>query len=568
MISFVDTLLKTILFLQTAEAVPEAAANEVAEEVKAPAEEKDEKIPETPVTEPLTNGTSTPESTKAETPASEEAAPALAPSPLADAKPEPAAEPLPEPEQLPVNGLSVEEPKPETPEVEKPEETKPEPPAAETAEIVPAPEIPKEVCVEQLPLLEPTPPPLPANPPPSSVASFAATTMAPELTDASLANTADAAIAPLSALLKTKDILVQPELPTETAVTNIPENKIPFVLKENKEDTPAVTICDPEIKKNAFEATIVTEMNVLKQVDVSAEPNIEVVAKEPFETITETVVADIPETITDTVVTDIPETVTETVVPVIPKTVTETVVPDIPEAITETVVSVVPETVIPESTQIEIPDRSEPYVIDTAKVQEPIEELETVPAINEISITNTETVSSEVQIQAETIVQAIVESIAAESLPEPENIPESEVDISEADDSSLPPPPMQDEDYSAPPSDEVDEKVEESLKQIPEPITEPEQAIIESNHISNAETTNGVHDISPDAADDTETLKKKAIAAIAGEAETTECNGAGEESPLLPNGAAAAPALLTPQVNNIRTVLLLQWIRTVTYGAF
>nr|XP_026483747.1 DNA topoisomerase 1 isoform X1 [Vanessa tameamea] len=42
-----------------------------------------------------------------------------------------------------------------------------------------------------MPLIEPTPPPLPANPPPSSVVSFAATTMAPELTDASLANNAD-----------------------------------------------------------------------------------------------------------------------------------------------------------------------------------------------------------------------------------------------------------------------------------------------------------------------------------------------------------------------------------------
>lgn len=42
-----------------------------------------------------------------------------------------------------------------------------------------------------MPLIEPTPPPLPANPPPSSVVSFAATTMAPELTDASLANAVD-----------------------------------------------------------------------------------------------------------------------------------------------------------------------------------------------------------------------------------------------------------------------------------------------------------------------------------------------------------------------------------------
>ncbi|XP_049867813.1 cell surface glycoprotein 1-like isoform X2 [Pectinophora gossypiella] len=183
---------------KAAEVTPENAASEVAEEAK-PEAAKEEKTPETPVTEPLTNGSSTPESAKAESPAIEEPAapvePVVAPTPEApvDAdKPEPKA--VVQPDQLPVNGLSLEEPKTEVPEA-KLEESKPEEPIAEKTETAPVPEIPviKEVCVEQMPL-EPSPPPLPANPPPSSVVSFAATTMAPELTDASLANTAELAI--------------------------------------------------------------------------------------------------------------------------------------------------------------------------------------------------------------------------------------------------------------------------------------------------------------------------------------------------------------------------------------
>lgn len=189
----------------------------MAEDALLKTEVKDEKTPETPVTEPLTNGSSTPEEPKAASPIPEEPAPvpvsaptpaAEAPAPasnLAPAVEEPAApaptpaepEPskpetkaAPEPEQLPVNGLSLEE----TTEAAQTDDSKPEP-AADATETVAAPEIPvkKEVCVEQMPV-ESTPPPLPANPPPSSVASFAATTMAPELTDASLPNTAELVI--------------------------------------------------------------------------------------------------------------------------------------------------------------------------------------------------------------------------------------------------------------------------------------------------------------------------------------------------------------------------------------
>ncbi|KPJ12021.1 hypothetical protein RR48_06391 [Papilio machaon] len=186
-----------------AESVPENAVNEVAEEAKSDSETKDEKTPETPVTEPITNGSNTPESPKTESSPTDEPIPetpedndrpepkAASPEPKA-ATPEPKAA-MPEPEKLPVNGLSLEEPKVEAPEVPKCEESSVEKVTSETSESVPAPEIPvtKEVCVEQMPLIEPSPPPLPANPPPSSVASFAATTMAPELTDASLATPTD-----------------------------------------------------------------------------------------------------------------------------------------------------------------------------------------------------------------------------------------------------------------------------------------------------------------------------------------------------------------------------------------
>lgn len=177
-------------------------ANEVAE-VKTETETKDEKTPETPVTEPITNGTNTPESPKVEIPATEEAAPVA--SPESDkTDPEPKSEP--EPEQLPVNGLSLEETKTEETVETQNEESKPDESPAESSETAPVIEIPvkKEVCVDQMPLIEPTPPPLPANPPPSSVASFAATTMAPDLTDASLANTAESAISTPPAVLDTK----------------------------------------------------------------------------------------------------------------------------------------------------------------------------------------------------------------------------------------------------------------------------------------------------------------------------------------------------------------------------
>lgn len=176
--------------LQTPEAAtPVVVVNDVSED-KTEIETK-EKTPETPVTEPITNGSSTPESPKVDMDNSIKASPE-------SEKPEP--KPEEEPVQLALNGLSLEEQKIETLDVESKiaeiVESKIEEQAIETMpEIVPTPENPvKEVCVDQMPLIEPTPPPLPANPPPSSVASFAATTMAPELADASLPNTADNAI--------------------------------------------------------------------------------------------------------------------------------------------------------------------------------------------------------------------------------------------------------------------------------------------------------------------------------------------------------------------------------------
>lgn len=119
---------------ETAEVIPEApvASTETVEEVKTPSDVKEDKTPDTPVTEPITNGSSTPETPKVETPVVEE--PAVAsPSPVSE-RPEPKAET--EPEKLPVNGLSLEEPAKVLSENEKNEDSKEES-TAETTEIVP-----------------------------------------------------------------------------------------------------------------------------------------------------------------------------------------------------------------------------------------------------------------------------------------------------------------------------------------------------------------------------------------------------------------------------------------------
>ncbi|KAG6453087.1 hypothetical protein O3G_MSEX007958 [Manduca sexta] len=240
---------------ETAEASPEPVVSEETEDVKATVEAKDEKAPDTPVTEPITNGSSTPESPKIETPAAEEIT-AIVPD---EDKTEVTPESVPE---LPINGLSLEETKNEIPEIEnKIEEivaSKPEETPVETTEVVPVPEIPvnKEVCVEQVPLIEPTPPPLPANPPPSSVASFAATTMAPELTDASLSNTAETTVPaqpsamdskisfndnhsdPQTNLTNVTDVLTLPSKESEEENVNDNLNKIePNVVLETPTDT-------------------------------------------------------------------------------------------------------------------------------------------------------------------------------------------------------------------------------------------------------------------------------------------------------------------------------------------
>jgi hypothetical protein len=192
-----------------------------ANEVK-PETETKEQTPETPVTEPITNGSNTPDSPKVETsPPVIEAVPVTVPESeniekLVES----------EPEKLAINGLSLEEPKSVAPEVAQLEECKPEESPVDTTETTSAIEIPvqKEVCVDQMPLIESMPPPLPANPPPSSVVSFAATTMAPDLTDASLANTAETAIS-TPTVLDTKSDLLK-EYPTEAPPTIVTNNEV------------------------------------------------------------------------------------------------------------------------------------------------------------------------------------------------------------------------------------------------------------------------------------------------------------------------------------------------------
>ncbi|CAK1540435.1 unnamed protein product [Leptosia nina] len=244
---------------EAAESTPEVVEKEVAAETKSDVE-KDEKTPETPVTEPLTNGSSTPESPKVESPIPEEPKNEVVES---DPRPEPKVEAV-EPQKLLVNGQAPEEEtkKEEPTEVPVVDSNKTEEPKIEVTETVPSCESPvkKEVCVDQTPLIEPTPPPLPANPPPSSVASFAATTMAPELIDASLAN-------------KTNNIdtVTADETPVtiENSIPNEPE--ITETIKSNLETEPS----DP--KTDVIEQIIDTNA----QPSLSNEMSIENSLKDP-----------------------------------------------------------------------------------------------------------------------------------------------------------------------------------------------------------------------------------------------------------------------------------------------
>ncbi|XP_035434053.1 A-kinase anchor protein 200 [Spodoptera frugiperda] len=260
---------------EAAEAVSEPTVTETAEEAKSESETKEEKTPETPVTEPITNGSSTPETPKVESPVVEEPAAA---SPAVDS-PEP--QPETQPEQLPVNGLSLEEPVKEIEKVEQNEESK-EAPVADTTEIVPEIPVKKEVCVEQMPLIDSTPPPLPANPPPSSVASFAATTMAPESSDASLANTADNAIPPpiSDPIAIDKINELSPMSDNELTVTQTVSNELSSPVKQDSEEVSvSKTPIEPETpvpeEDTSKVETVKVESAVVEESAINVEKEIE-----------------------------------------------------------------------------------------------------------------------------------------------------------------------------------------------------------------------------------------------------------------------------------------------------
>lgn len=198
----------------------------------------------------MTNGSSTPETPKEEALVTDEP---IIDNKLVESTESPKVDV--EPEQLPVNGLSLEEPKVDSTEPAECETSKPEEKPVEKPEIVPATEITvkKEVCVEQMPLIEPTPPPLPANPPPSSVVSFAATTMAPELTDASLANTAEitANTAPIETPKAEPETVVEPAITSDGQDT---EPKAEEVDSEPVETTASDTTDVPQAKEESTES--------------------------------------------------------------------------------------------------------------------------------------------------------------------------------------------------------------------------------------------------------------------------------------------------------------------------
>lgn len=245
------------------------------------------------MTEPITNGSTTPESPKDESPVAEEPA---APSPVIDRpEPQPEAQPEPQPEQLAVNGLSLEEPAKEITQEEKTDESKEEPTAV-TTEIVPEISVIKEVRVEQMPLIDSTPPPLPANPPPSSVASFAATTMAPESTDASLANTADNATPPpTSDPIANKLDDLPPQSKNELTSTQTIINELPSPVKEDitspvKEDIEEIPVSsaqietesEPEKTDNAVPLESTPEVETVKTENVIIEESA-TITKQEFE---------------------------------------------------------------------------------------------------------------------------------------------------------------------------------------------------------------------------------------------------------------------------------------------
>lgn len=457
--------------------------------VSAPAPEvKEQQTPETPVTEPLSNGTGASSPSPAASPAEE--APALA----SPAIPEPATQP--EPEQLPVNGLSLEEPKPEVPE-EKTEETKPDPsPAAETVEIAPAPEIPvKEVCVQQMPLLESTPPPLPANPPPSSVASFAASTMAPELSAASIPDTADTAprIEPLPNTTTTIDQTQSQPLTSESDATELPSP-----LKETIEGIQLVAdAIEPQLRTEVI--AVLAKVNVPVPSEVQAVPHAESVEVEDIPMVTE--------------------------------------------------------------------DQNELSQVEEIKEQGD-KIVDTIEVISERIPTDAPVTESSPELKIE-------------------QIPEPEITTSEIDDTPLPPPPAQDDFEMETNLEHVDQNSDDDIKVIPEPITEPEK-IIEANHVSVLELTNGVDETSLKvnsltAAENAKNIAKVIAVTVTEKDVKMECNGEAGDSNVSdkeltnsqvvgsevtcengvagyappPPAAPPAPAAHTPQVNKNRTVLLL-----------
>ncbi|XP_050346703.1 A-kinase anchor protein 200 [Nymphalis io] len=117
---------------------PDTEKNDIVKEDKAETEIKEERTPETPVTEPITNGSSTPETPKEESLTADE--------PIATVIEENDRPEIPKvevtTEKISVNGLTAEESKIETPVAVESENSKPEEPTIEKTEPVPATEIP------------------------------------------------------------------------------------------------------------------------------------------------------------------------------------------------------------------------------------------------------------------------------------------------------------------------------------------------------------------------------------------------------------------------------------------
>ncbi|XP_075974884.1 uncharacterized protein LOC142975739 isoform X2 [Anticarsia gemmatalis] len=376
-----------------------------------------------------------------------------------------------------------------------------------------------------MPLIDSTPPPLPANPPPSSVASFAATTMAPELTDASLANTADNAIPPLPPS-DTKDKLDETLPKSENDA-----NELPSPVKEDSDKTPA----DNGVEQNAADEPVLID-NSVRAVDENTKPEIVAIevtvieneikvenkassAPSSEEPVTEKVEIEIPvfpsQLVEEPTIEN--EKQEELVMPVLP----------VSEIAQDSAIEtkVIKENSAENAEEVDMPTPPSELLDESAndtevekEVSENLElELPAPPAEGDQAIENNESISE------------------VETLPPPTEVsivPENNVDVlNTVQDLPAPPPPICDEagDVISENKDvaEKNEIVSDNIQEI------MKDAVVYSNHVCDSEKTCPKEVELNDNENLEQNVKNKSKDALGNLIETIECNGNVEEEKLL-----------------------------------